>query len=111
MATSGLRIEESYEHGVVRLGLTGELDLASSDQLLTRLSQLLGSGARVRIDLSRLEFIDSRGIYALLRAIALGGEAGDERLEIDREVTGTVREVFELTGIARKLWPPTRVTP
>lgn len=111
MVTSGLRLQESHGDGVVRLGVTGELDLASGEQLLMRVWQLLASGAWVRIDLSRLEFIDSRGIYALLRAIALGREAGIQRVEIDRQLTDRVREVFELTGIARKLWPPTRTTP
>src|SRR5690348_13273427 len=100
--TSGLRLQESHEDGVARLGVTGELDLASGEQLLTRVWQLLASGACVCIDLSQLEFIDSRGIYVLLRATALGREGGAQRVEIDRQLSDRVREVFELTGIARK---------
>jgi anti-anti-sigma regulatory factor len=72
---------------------------------------LLASGARVRIDLSRLEFIDSRGMHALIRVVALGRDLGDERIEIDRELRNNVRELLELTGIARMLWSQTCATP
>lgn len=111
VATLALRLTESHADGAVRLGLVGELDLASGDQLLMRLQQLLASGARVRIDLSQLQFIDSRGMHALIRVVALGRETGDQRVQIDPELSKNVREIVELTGISRMLWPQTRATP
>jgi anti-anti-sigma factor len=108
VATLALGLQESHDNGVVRLAPVGELDLASAEQLVTRVCQLLAGGARVRLDLSRLEFIDSRGIYALIRAVALGREAGGERVEVDRGLSKNVRELLELTGMARMLWPQTR---
>jgi anti-sigma B factor antagonist len=113
MAPLAFGIEESYDRdGVARLRLVGELDLAVADELVMRLRVLLDGGTSVRIDLSRLEFIDSRGMHALIRAVVLGREAGRGIVEIDREVTATVRHALELAGVARMLWPnATRATP
>lgn len=100
------QLEESHgPDGVARLGLVGELDLAVADQLLTRIRWLLARGTPVRIDLSRLEFIDSRGMYALIRAVVLGREGREELVEIDRELSASVRDALELAGVARMLWP------
>lgn len=113
MAMLAFGIEESRDHdGVVRLTVVGELDLAVADHLVTRLRVLLDGGTHVRIDLSRLAFIDSRGMHALIRAVALGREAGGKAVEIDPEVTANVRHALELAGVARMLWPgATRATP
>jgi anti-anti-sigma factor len=113
MATPGFGIEEGQDRdGVARLRLIGDLDLAVADHLVMRLRALLDRGTRVRIDLSRLEFIDSRGMHALIRAVVLGREAGGEVVEIDRNVTANVRHTLELAGVARMLWPDaTRAAP
>ena len=106
MATQVFRVDESHDRdGVARLELVGELDLAVGEQLLTRLRPLLARGTRVRIDLSRLEFIDSRGMYALIRAVVLGRQAGQQLVEIDRKLSANVRDTLELAGVARMLWP------
>ena len=107
MATLQFRLLESTDlEGVVRLVLVGELDLAVADQLLDRLQQLIGDHRRVLLDLSGLEYIDSRGMYALIRAIVLGRQADGQFVEIDPELNATVRDAFELAGVARLLWPP-----
>ena len=113
MATLGFGIEEGQDpDGVARLRLIGDLDLAVADHLVTRLRVLVDRGTRVRIDVSRLEFIDSRGMHALIRAVVLGREAGGEAVEIDREVTANVRHTLESAGVARMLWPvATRAAP
>lgn len=113
MATLGFGIEETQDRdGVARLRLLGVLDMAVADHLLTRLRSLLDGGAHVRIDLSRLEFIDSRGMHALIRAVVLGRETGGKVVEIDREVTPNVRNALQLAGVARMLWPDaTRAAP
>jgi anti-anti-sigma factor len=101
-------LESPDPDGVVRLALVGELDLAVADQLLGRLEMLLGDTTHVRLDLSRLEFIDSRGLYALMRCVVMGREA-DGRLvvEVGRELTGAVQDVIDRSGIAPMLWPRT----
>lgn len=64
------RIEETVEpSGAVRLSLFGELDLATKQILQQRLWELKSRGARVRIDLSQLEFIDASGLTVLLNAL------------------------------------------
>lgn len=106
VATLAFRIEESDDgDGVVLWRLVGELDLAVGDQLLARLGPLLARGWRVRIDLSGLEFIDSRGMYALIRVVVLGRETGERRVEIDRNLSANVRDALELAGVTRMLWP------
>ena len=113
MASPAFGIDESRDRdGVARLRLVGELDLAVADGLLMRLRALLDEGTHVRIDLSRLEFIDSRGMHVLIRAVLLGREAGGNAVEIDREVTANVRHALQLAGVARMLWPDaTRAAP
>lgn len=47
--------------------LAGEMDIATSPELVSRLAGVRGTGAfRVMVDLSRLGFIDSSGIKALV---------------------------------------------
>ena len=88
----------------VALALTGELDLASCGPLQTRLTQLAAAGVMVRLDLSRLEFIDSSGVHLLVDA-CLAARRDGWRFEVEPELGDQVRRVVELVGIARVLWP------
>jgi anti-sigma B factor antagonist len=90
--------------GVVRLAVIGELDLPVADALSVRLSELKRSGERVRLDLSRLRFIDSSGIRVVLIAVSDARRDGWE-LEVGRELTGQVRRVIKTLGVASALWP------
>src|SRR5206468_2023192 len=54
----------------LRLTLLGDLDLASAETLSARLAELRAADRPVRLDLSKLAFIDSSGIQALLVALA-----------------------------------------
>jgi anti-anti-sigma factor len=108
MATLPFRLLESQDpDGAVRLVLVGELDLAVADQLLGRLELLLAEGTAVRLDLSRLEFIDSRGLYALIRCVVLGRQADGQRVEVSRDLNDNVQDVIDRSGIAAMLWPKT----
>ena len=91
--------------GAVRLAVVGELDLAVADDLTKRLSELKRSREHVRLDLSRLRFIDGSGIRAMLIAVSDARRDGWE-LEVGHELTGQVRRVIKTLGVASALWPP-----
>lgn len=88
-------IEESAGNdGTVRLSLHGELDLSSAGKLAARLTELRSQPVRVRLDLSRLAFIDSSGIGVIVAAIQ-----ADQDLEIEDQLEPSVRRVLQVTGV------------
>ena len=90
--------------GPVRLTLVGELDHLASQDLLTRLDECRAAGQPVRLDLSRLEFIDSSGVRAILVSVRDARRDG-WRLEVERQVSWQVERVLDVLGIQRVLWP------
>lgn len=91
-------IHESRTDGCLRLSLTGQLDLASAPTLDDRLTRLRAVKSPVRLDLSRLEFIDSTGIHLLVRTI---GEARVKHwaLRIEPDVSPEVMRLFKLVRL------------
>jgi anti-anti-sigma factor len=89
--------------GTLRLALSGELDLSVAQALADRLQRLRHQGYVVRVDLSRLEFIDSSGLRELILA---GSHTPQDpgRLEVDREVSEPVRRVIEVAGVRTRFW-------
>lgn len=89
---------------VVRLRLSGELDLAVAKILGDRLRTLRNHGYAVRLDLAELDFIDSSGLVELILAMSEArSDAG--RLAIDPEITEPVRRAIEVAGLHSRLWP------
>jgi anti-anti-sigma factor len=93
-------IHESRVDGCLRLTLTGELDSASTQVLEDRLTRLRAVKSPVRLDLSRLQFIDSTGLHLLIRTV------GDARikgwqLHIERDVSPPVMRLFKLVQLDR----------
>lgn len=88
-------ILEKHEHGELRLSLHGELDFASTRQLDERLTSLRAKKRAVRLDLSRLEFIDSTGLHLLIRSVG-DARSNGWKLEIDPEISGSVERLFKL---------------
>jgi anti-anti-sigma factor len=82
----------------------GDLDVTGSEILSTRLAELKASGLRVRIDLSKLAFLDSSGIQALLAALT-DARWTDWQLEVAPEVSPAVERAAQIVGIAQVLWP------
>ena len=106
MSATTFRLLESHgSDRVVQLRLIGELDLAVVDQFSRRLAELVGAGFRVRLDLSRLEFIDSTGLHALVRAVMDGHGEGGELVSVEDAVGRQVKAAIELVGAAPTLWP------
>ena len=97
MAGAPFEIHETHEPGLVRLALVGELDLSTTPVLKERLRSLRSDALVIRLDLSRLEFIDSSGLHALLGAIHDAGRL----LEVEPEVSPQVRHLLELTHTDR----------
>ena len=100
MTVSSFSMLESKEGDCLRLLLTGELDIAAVPLLEDRISGLRDSAVSVRLDLSRLDFIDSSGLHALIQAMN-DASADGWRLEIDRDVAPQAMCVFELVGLDR----------
>jgi anti-sigma B factor antagonist len=103
----GIRFEMHQQHdadGAVRLSLIGELDLAASQGLQLRLRELKTERAAVRLDLSRLEFVDSTGLRTLIKG-AEDAQRDGWQLEVERNVTPQVGRVIELVGASAYLWP------
>jgi anti-anti-sigma factor len=103
--TPSFEMRERHDgRGAVRLSLSGELDLAVADRLTSRLQQLARAHARVVLDLSDLQFIDSTGLSILLTQFNHATHNGWQ-LQIDRNLTKPVRRTVELVGLDRILWP------
>jgi anti-anti-sigma factor len=81
--------------------VTGEIDLASSGWLTREIEAAVAMAAEapdtsVVVDLSKVSFLDSSGINALITGSRLAGGAGHFRVT---GATGFVREVLEFTGV------------
>ncbi|MFO1186161.1 MAG: STAS domain-containing protein [Alphaproteobacteria bacterium] len=94
-----LRVTSSSSGDQLLLHLNGEMDSHTCDQVPTILAGLLGDVAptAILIDASRLRFVDSSGLSALLRC---------HRMAADRNAsfvmngpTPAVRRVLEITGL------------
>jgi anti-sigma B factor antagonist len=86
----------------VVIGVSGELDLASSPGLEQELDRHMSSGTElVIVDLRQLEFMDSTGLSVLVRAHQRAVEAG-RRFAVVRGPQ-QVQRLLTLTGVADRL--------
>jgi anti-sigma B factor antagonist len=84
----------------VRLCLLGELDIASAPVLKYRLERLSAEKRRVRLDLSGLDFIDSSGIYLLVKAFNDASSDGWQ-FEVDPCLSPKTALTFRLAKLKR----------
>jgi anti-sigma B factor antagonist len=82
--------------GVVRVTLTGELDIATAPQLAHALGEIPDPAALVILDLSELTFMDSSALEVIVSAQARLAAAG-RRLTLVPRCDGAQR-IFERTG-------------
>ena len=87
---------ESEEDGGTRLTPTGELDLATAPALRDRLNRLWGERRAVRLDLSKLEFVDWAGMNVLIQAVN-DARTNGVRLDLEGNLAPRVRRLAELT--------------
>jgi anti-anti-sigma factor len=98
-------VESHSSDRLVRIQLIGELDLAGAAQFSRRVAELVGERVRVKLDLSRLEFIDSTGLHALMRAVIDGHAEDGQLVEVGTELRPCVRSTIDLVGAACVIWP------
>ena len=87
---------ESSE-GLMRLLVTGEVDLETVPALEAEFDQARTARLDVIVDLSNVEFMDARGVRLLLAAASEAAAAG-LTLEIAPDIPRDVRRLFELTA-------------
>jgi anti-anti-sigma factor len=98
----GFEVQDSVCEGRHTLLLSGELDLAVAAELETMVLGLCGEGvSAIELDLSRLTFMDSTGLRAVLRAQELCAEHGHDFLVTPGG--GQVQRLLELTGTTQVL--------
>jgi len=99
------RIEQSTDgSGKVRLHLLGELDVAVASTLTAQLAALKQNHAAVRLDLSRLDFMDSTGLGTVLTAV-LDARRDGWMLEVDPTLARAVKRIVDVSGVSPYLWP------
>jgi anti-sigma B factor antagonist len=93
-----LRIETQRNRSGVTIVLAGEFDLAGTERFRTFVSDALAADPKaVTIDASGLDFIDSSGLQALLRARDAATGAGVTFRVSD--ASPALRRMFELFGV------------
>ena len=86
-----------------QIHVRGELDLASSQDLIRALRQACEEGARsVMLDLHDVGHMDSSGIYALLSGRKLCAENGCGYV-IERGMSRSAERTLEVTGLLDEL--------
>ena len=92
-------VEGADLYGAPGVAIHGEVDFSAVPSLVAALDAAIrdSAGAFV-IDLSEVEFLDSRGLSALMRARAMLGR--EERALAVVCPAGPVRRLFEVAGVA-----------
>ena len=95
---------EEYESDVVIIRGQGRLNMVSASELRETVGAAVASGRpRVVVDLSRIDFMDSSGLGALIGSLKIAREAGGD-LRIARP-TEQVLMVLQLSNVDRILKP------
>jgi anti-anti-sigma factor len=76
--------------------LVGELDLATCDRLVDQLEPAVRGYGDLRLDLARVEFMDSSGIHALVK---VSRELGDRGRVVLHSPSEEVAKVFEVISL------------
>jgi anti-sigma B factor antagonist len=91
-----LQISRSTEGEWAVVAVSGEIDVATSPDLLAALEDERSKHARLLVDLSDVTFIDSTGLGVMVHAKRAFDREDSLRLVVAQ---ANVRKVFELTGL------------
>ncbi len=81
------------------VSLSGEIDVANSVQVRSALSRLVDAGAtNLTVDLTDVTFIDSSGLGVFVAIFKRLRSSREGTLRLVRP-SGSVRKVFEITGL------------
>jgi anti-anti-sigma factor len=99
----GLEVVGPDRDGRCTVLLSGELDIATAPRVQRAIARTfaLGRTRALTVDMSRLEFIDSSGLAAIVHAGSLCESSGCELAVI--RGPDAVHRVFELSGLASEL--------
>ena len=101
MAIEGFSVEvedPAAKPGRVVVTVAGDVDLAAADSLWEVLDEHVRPGGELVVDCSRVAFLDSMGLRALIRARHKADEVG-ARLALTSPSDAVLR-VLELAGVA-----------
>ena len=90
-----LRVSVSNEGAEYTVIVEGRLDTNTSPELEAEINEVIGDANKLIIDLAKLDYISSAGLRVLLGAAQ---DMEDKGEMVVRNVTESVREVFDLTG-------------
>ena len=97
-----LKLRTEQDQGTPRLVVSGELDLASAEELEAHLKQLEASEPDVLVlDLRELEFMDSTGLRTVIAADARAKDRGGRLIVV--RAPEEVDRVFRLTRMDQHL--------
>lgn len=82
--------------------VAGELDLATAEELDSRLMEILARAHQVVLDLGELSFMDSTGLASIIRAVNRADGVGAV-LEIAAPLPPQPKRLLELTGVISRL--------
>ena len=95
-------LQTEGEGGRVVVRLTGEIDLSNVDGLEAQIDSAIAHAQDVVIDLSAIDFIDSRGLRLLKRVSAtVAGRGG--KLLVVAPASSVARSVLDMTGMSQEL--------
>ena len=90
------------EGGRVVVRLTGEIDLSNVDGLEAQIDGAIAHAQDVVIDLSGIDFIDSRGLR-LLKRVSAAVAGRDGTLLVVAPASSVARSVLDMTGMSEEL--------
>ena len=98
-----VQLDTEQRDGVLRIALTGDLDVSTAPSVEERLIELEAGELpeRLVLDLRGLRFIDSTGLSLLINAHSRGRKAGREVTIVSG--TGAPRRILETTGLSGRL--------
>jgi anti-sigma B factor antagonist len=96
-AAFAVHVTPIHDHRT-RVSVEGELDLVSSGRLERTLKRELLAGNDVLLDLSRIEFIDSTGLHAIVSAVRTA-KGTERKLKLSADLPAHARRLMEIVGL------------
>ena len=90
------------ENGRIVVRLSGEIDLSNVDGLEAQIESAIADAGDVVIDLTAIDFIDSRGLR-LLKRVSTAVADRDGTLLIVAPASSIARSVLDMTGMSQEL--------